>query len=71
MHCCRLLFFLKSYFRKILSGIPSECQIVWIQILFQTVCKGYQQMTLVDMALKINNMNNSNALAFVTQHLIG
>ena len=28
-------------------------------------------MTLVDMALKINNMNNSNALAFVTQHLIG
>ena len=43
-------------FRKTLSGIPSECQIVLIQIRpdvlsgliwVQTVCKGYQQMTLL------------------------
>ena len=31
--CCRLLtFFLNEFFRKILSGTPSECQTVWIQI---------------------------------------
>ena len=45
-----------DFFIKILSGIPSECQTVWIQIRpdilsgliwVQTVCKGYQQMTLV------------------------
>ena len=50
-------FFLsKSTFLKILSGIPSECQTVGMQIrpnflsgliLAQTVCKGYQQMALV------------------------
>ena len=43
-------------FSKNLSGIPSECQTVWIQIRpdktsgliwVQTVCKGYQQMTTV------------------------
>ena len=42
-------FFQNQLFRKILSGIPSECQTVWIQIrldkmssliLIQTVCKG-------------------------------
>ena len=46
-----------KYFQKILSGIQSECQTVWIQsrsevlsglILVQTVCKGYQQMTIAD-----------------------
>ena len=48
-------FFQNQLFRKILSRIPSECQIVWIQIRpdilsgliwVQTVCKGYQQTTL-------------------------
>ena len=48
-------FFENQLFRNILSGIPSECQTVWIQIRpdilsgliwVQTVCKGYQQMTL-------------------------
>ena len=37
-------FFQNQLFRKILSGIPSECQTDWIQ----TVCKSHQQMTLGD-----------------------
>ena len=49
-----VFFFQNKLFRKILSGIPSECQTVWIQIRpnilsgliwVQTVCKDYQQMT--------------------------
>ena len=41
-------------FRKFLSGIPLKCLRIWTQIRpsilsgliwFQTVCKGYQQMT--------------------------
>ena len=49
-------FFYNQLFQKILSGIPSECQTVWIQIrpdtlsgliLVQTVCKCYQQTTSV------------------------
>ena len=53
---CRLLFFQIQLFRKILSGIPSECQTVWIQIRpnlllgliwVQTVCESYQQTTPV------------------------
>ena len=49
-------FFQNPLFRKTLSGIPSECQTDWIQIRpcllssliwFQSVCKGYQQTTLV------------------------
>ena len=49
-------FFQINFSFKILSGIPSECQIVLIQIRpdillgliwVQTVCKCYQQMTLV------------------------
>ena len=49
-------FFQDQLFRKILSGIPSEYQTVWIQIRprhlpgliwVQTVCKGCQQPTLV------------------------
>ena len=50
-------FFLKiKIFKKNLSGIPSGCQTVLIQImpdvllgliLVQTVCKGYQQTTKV------------------------
>ena len=50
-------FFQNQLFRKILSGIPSECQADWIQtrpnilsglIWVQTVCKNYQQTTLGD-----------------------
>ena len=42
----------KSTFSKNLSGILSECQIVWIQILLgliwvQTICNGYQLTTKV------------------------
>ena len=62
-------FFLsKSTFLKILSRIPSECQTVWIQIRpnflsgliwAQTVCKGYQQTTLVGtFSFKINFFKN-------------
>ena len=49
-------FFQNQFFRKILSGIRSECQTVWIQIRpdvlsgliwVQTVCKGHQQTALV------------------------
>ena len=50
----KINFFKKK--KKNLSGIPSECQTVWIQIRpdvlsgliwIQTVCKGYKQMTKV------------------------
>ena len=59
--CCRS-FFSKSTVRKILSEIQSNCQTVWIQIrpdvlsglvCFQTVCKVYQQTTLVGKELTI------------------
>ena len=33
--------------KKSLSGALSECQMVWIQISFLTVRKGYQQTTTV------------------------
>ena len=48
-------FFQNQLFQKVLSGIPSGCQTVWIQvrpevlsgmIWVQTVCRGYQQTTL-------------------------
>ena len=54
--CHLWIFFLNKLFQKCLSGIPSECQTLWIQIrpdvlsgliLVQTVCKGYQQTTKV------------------------
>ena len=54
-------FFSKSTFQKIISGIPSECQTDWIQmgpgilsslIWIQSVCKGYEQTTLVDKELR-------------------
>ena len=50
------IIFLINFFKKNLSGMPSECQTVWIQIRpdvlsgliwVQTVCKGYQQTTKV------------------------
>ena len=54
---CRLLiFFQNHFFLKILSGIPSECPPNWIQIRpdilsdliwDQSVCKCYEQTTLV------------------------
>ena len=62
---CRLLiFFRNQLFQKIyFRNIPSECQTVWFQIRpdvlsgliwFQTVCKGYQQTTLVGKELNLN-----------------
>ena len=48
------------FFGKILSGIPLECETVWIQIRpdkmsgliwVQTVCEGYHQMTVPGKAL--------------------
>ena len=44
------------FFKEENTGLPSECQKVWIQIRpdmlsgliwVQTICKGYQQTTLV------------------------
>ena len=55
-------FFQNQLFGKILSGIPSACQTVWIQIKgdassgpiwVHTVCKGYQQTTLVGKVLRV------------------
>ena len=55
-------FFQIQLFRKIISGIPSECQTVWIQIRpdvlwgliwVQTVCKG-NQTTPVSKALNLH-----------------
>ena len=52
--CFACWYFSKSTFWKIISGIPSEWQTVWIQfrpdvlsglMWVQTVCKGYQQTT--------------------------
>ena len=49
-------FFKINFFSDNISGIPSECQTIWIQIRpdvlsgliwVQTVCKGYQQTTKV------------------------
>ena len=55
--CCLLLllFFFYQLFWKIISGMPTECQTVWIQIRpdimlgliwVQTVCKDYQDTLL-------------------------
>ena len=55
-------FFQNRLFRIVLSGIPSECQIVWIQIRpdilsgliwVQTVYKSYQQTTQGDRVKEI------------------
>ena len=51
-------FFQNQLFQKIRTGMTSGCQTAWIQIRpiissgliwAQTTCKGYQQMTLVQM----------------------
>ena len=61
-------FFQNQLFRIILSGIPSECQTVWIQIKpdimsgliwIQTVCKGYQQTILVSHLLDTSQKSNT------------
>ena len=63
-------FIQNQLFRKILSGIPSECQTDWIQIRpdimsgliwVQSVCKSYQQTTLGDKALKAHADLSSKA----------
>ena len=65
LFCSLVIFFkINFFFEKILSGIPLECQTVWIQIRpdilsglvwVQTVCKGYQQMILVGIELTSHN----------------
>ena len=54
--------FKNKLFEKILSGIPSESQTVWILIWpddssgliwVHTVCHGYEQTTLVDKEFKL------------------
>ena len=59
-------YFQNHIFRKILSGIPSECQTGWIQIRpdimsgliwVQTVYKGYPQTALVDIEFKADALN--------------
>ena len=56
----KIIFLRNSFRTKILSGIPSECltdliqikpDILWGLIWVQTVCKGYQQTTLVGKVL--------------------
>ena len=54
-----------NYFLKKSSGIPNECQTVWIQIRtdvgliwVQTVYKGYQQTTLVGKEIKVTSLYN-------------
>ena len=62
-----LTFFKTNFLQKILSGIPSEDEKDWIQIRsnillgliwVQSVCKGYEQMTLV---------GNELTLAFIME----
>ena len=64
-YCRLLIFFQNQLFRKILSGIPSECQLVWIQIspdilsgliCVQTDCKEFQQTTLAGKELIIDSV---------------
>ena len=77
---CHLLFFFKINFSgKILFGIPSECQTIWIQvkpdnlsglIWVQTVCKGYQQMTLIGKDTHANISRRARGLSFgLSRHL--
>ena len=59
-------FFQNYFFRKVLSEIPSECQIVWIQIRpdilsgliwIQSVCICYWHTTQVGFILKTSKNN--------------
>ena len=67
-------FFQNQLVRKILSGIPSECQIVWIQIRpdillgliwVQSICKSYQQTTLGDKEL--NTQSHSSMFFHINE----
>ena len=67
-------FFQNQFFQKILSGIPSECQMIWIQIgldfmssliWVQTVCKDYQQTKNVVAAGK--ELTERNTQFYVTK----
>ena len=71
MFLCPLRIFSKSFFfLKILSGIPTDCQTDWIQfrpnilsglIWLQTVCKGYEQTTIVSKELnKLQGLSESS-----------
>ena len=68
-----------KFFQKNLSGIPSECQTVWIQIRpdilsgliwVQTVCKGYKQATEVATSVeRVNKYSKWQCLCLVTKAL--
>ena len=71
-------FFQNQLFGKILSGSPSECQTVWIQIRpdilsgliwVQIVCKGYQQTTPVGKALNHSFSSLSLKSMFLPQKI--
>ena len=56
---CRLWIFLNQLFQKYLSGIPSECQTVWIQIRsglnwVQTICKGLISVLVWRLQIELN-----------------
>ena len=74
-------FFQNQLFQKILSGTLSECQTVWIQIRtdivsvliwVQTVCKSYQQTTLVSKELIQYLLSNSftGNISFIDHELL-
>ena len=66
--------FQKHHFWKILSGMPSEYQLVWIQILsgliwVQTVCKDYQQTPLGSKELNLQRQIDGTALCPWARHI--
>ena len=73
LYCRLLFFFFNQFFQKLLPGIPSRCQTIWILIRpdilsgliwFQTVFKGYQQMTLVG-RVKMLTMSRHNLMFLI------
>ena len=58
-------FFQNQHFRKILSGIPLECQTVLIKIrpYIFSVCKSYQHTTQV--GIELNGKNNKTTRIFL------
>ena len=72
LNCRLLIFFQNQPFFKTLSGIPTECQTVWIHIRPNvlsgliwviTVCNSYQQTTLVAKELILEIFNDSSTVA--------
>ena len=68
LYCCLLSadYFQNNFLRKILSGISSDCQTLWIQIRpnillgliwVQTFCKGYQQTSLRGKVIENKNFS--------------